>query len=224
MGGASSAASQAQFRLGVLDEEDGAFSSALEHYRSSISREAATPWARAARLRIAWIEQRSEGDFRPLMALQRVRLHPDGERSGTAGGAAIQELAREVDTYPPGRVRVEARLLLAHAWLPLPAHREEALSDLRKVVDDPRAGPRDARLSQRELVNALLADQRLDEATEELRVHPLDPKLAEDVRRLVRRETLRRAGYPAMATALVAALLFARRRLSRPRRPAVDGA
>lgn len=204
-GGQPSTVSQAHFRLGVLDEGDAAPARALVHYHASVDAAPSGRWARTARGRIAWIDRRAEGDLGPLATLQRVTndpavLHDPG---------AIDRLAQEAESFPPGLVRAEARALVAESWLKRPMRRDDALSELRKVVDDPSSGSAVAVFAERDLVEALLARKQLDAAADEIRAHPLDSKSAAEVQRLVRRRSLRRAAWTELlaALALVMALV-----------------
>jgi hypothetical protein len=118
------ATSEAYFRLGVIDEEEGAFERALANQRSCMERAPYGSWARSARLRIGWISARSEGAFEPLARLQRVRGDPKlgGDR------AAVEALARDADSFPPGRVRAEARMFAAEALARTKGAEEEAMA------------------------------------------------------------------------------------------------
>jgi tetratricopeptide (TPR) repeat protein len=177
---------EAYFRLGALDEEDGAFEIALERQRACIAR-GPSNFARSARLRIGWIEARSEGDFAPLARLQRVRRDP----TLLNDAVAIESLATDAEAFPPGRVRAEARMFVAGAWMNRMNRREDAIAELHKVGDDPSSDSMDSTIAHRHLLEALLADGRLEEAESEARSHPIDPQLGLEVRRLVRRRLLR---------------------------------
>ncbi|MDP8999645.1 MAG: hypothetical protein M3O46_05985, partial [Myxococcota bacterium] len=107
------AAAEARLRLGEIDEDEGAFAQALGHYRASFAAAPASPWALHATERIDWLRSRSEGDFVPLARLERVRR----DSVIASDASAIDALAREADGFPPGIVRVEARMLVAEAWL-----------------------------------------------------------------------------------------------------------
>jgi hypothetical protein len=212
--GDAAAISQASFRLGVLDEGNRVYGQALAHYRACIDAAPASRLARTARARITWIEQRSEADFVPLEALQRVR----GDPARVRDLVAIDRLAVEAESFPPGLVRSEARLLVAEAWLRQPARRADALGELRQVVGDPLSAPADSRYAERDLVEGLLTDGRLDDAAREARAHPFDPQAAAEVRRLLRRRLLRRAAYAELLAALLLAMaLTGRARASRRR-------
>jgi hypothetical protein len=205
------AVAEAYFRLGVLEEEDGAFVRALADQRACTTKGAGTSFARSARLRIGWISARSEGDFAPLARLQRVRRDP----VLLYDPAAIESLATDAEAFPPGRVRAEARMFVAGAWLHRMNRKEDAIGEMRKVVDDASSDSTDASLAHRRLVETFLADRRLDDAEREVKDHPFDPKLGAEVGELIRHRTLRRAAFfvvPFALLALVAGVARARRR------------
>jgi hypothetical protein len=188
-GGEPAALAQAHFRLGVLDEEDVELRSALAHYHACVEAAPSSRWARTARSRITWIDQRSEGDLAPLIALQRVRNNP----AKSHDPEALEQLALEAESFPAGPVRAEARVLVAEAWLGQTMRRERALGELRKVTADPSSPPAAAVFAQRDLVLALLADGRLDDAATEIHARHLDSLVQAKVERLLRRRTIGRA-------------------------------
>jgi hypothetical protein len=188
------AVAEAFLLAGTLDEDDDAFVRAIQDYRAATS---AAPHSRAglrALGRIDWLSARSEGDFAPLGRLERVRR--SSPLSSDPG--EIESLAREAEAFPPGTVRVEARMLVAEAWLGRMHRSEAALPLLRAVADDPRADALTARLAERELVDTLAALGRVDEAAAEARLHAnrLDPRFVRQVARLLVRRALR---YGALA-------------------------
>jgi hypothetical protein len=131
---------------------------------------------------------------------------------------ALDRLAVEAETFPAGVVRSEARTLVAQEWLKLPSRRDDALGELKKVVDDPSSESTDVVFVERELVEALLAEQRLDDAVNEVGSHPFDPKVEAEVQRLVVRRRLRRAGFAALVIGLaLVAVFIVRARISRKR-------
>ena len=74
-------------------------------------------------------------------------------------------------------------MLVAEAWLGRMHRPEAAIGELRQVVDDPKADGLTARLAERELVDALVASGRIDEAVAEARSHAtrLDPRFVREV-------------------------------------------
>lgn len=202
-GGDVATTSQAHFRVGLLDEDAGAFARALEHYRACVDGAPASAATRVARTRIKWLEQHAEGNFVPLVALERVRRDP----ARLQDPAAIDRLGAEAQAFPPGLVRSTARMMVAEAWLKRPDRHEAALGVLREIVGDSASGRRDARLAEHHLVTVLLADGRLDAAQGEVQAHPGDTTLVAQVDGQLHRRRVRRAAYAAVA--LVAAIAFA---------------
>jgi type II secretory pathway pseudopilin PulG len=207
------AVAEAQFLLGRLDEDDAAFPSALGHYRDAIDAGPNTRWAQRASDRVDWLRARSEGDFAPLARLEHVRRDP----ALASDPAAIEALARDAESFPPGQVRVEARMLVAEAWLGRLHRPAEAVGELRSVCDDPHADALTSRLAARELVDAIVADGRLEDAVSEAhrRSNRLDPRFVRQIERLVVRRELRRVALVEVALFLAlvgAAVVRARRR------------
>ncbi len=182
------AVAEALHLLGQLDEQDGAFARALERDRACVAAAPQSRWAARAAHRIEWLRARSEGDFAPLAALERVRRDP----ALADDPDAISALAEQASDFPPGRVRVEARLLVAEAWLGRLHRPDEAIVQLRRVERDPQADPLSARLAEREIVDADLAKGALDDAAKEARAHAarLDPRFVTQVGRFARRRVI----------------------------------
>jgi hypothetical protein len=147
-------------------------------------------WARAA-------APREAGDDASLAPLESIRRDPDLGRDP----AAIDALARAADRLPPGRERVEARVLVAEAWLGRMKRPNDAIRELRQVVDDPWADALTASLAERELVDALVAAGRLDDGAAEAhaRASILDPQFVRTIDRLVRRRFVRRGAFALLA-------------------------
>jgi hypothetical protein len=185
----ANAVAEADFVLGQLEEEDAAYPQALVDDRACIDAAPASRWALRASDRIDWLRARSEGDFGPLRRLEAVRHDP----SLSGDPATIQALDQEADGFPPGMVRVEARMLVAEAWLGRLNRPADAIAVLRKVCSETKIDPLTQRLAERELVDALVAQDRIDDAIAEANAHParLDPKFLTQVRRLRTRRDVR---------------------------------
>jgi hypothetical protein len=183
------AVAEAHFLLGKIDEDDSAFEQALGEYRASIAAGPNTRWALRASERVDWLRARSEGNFAPLATLERVRRDP----AAAADPASVEALAREAESFPPGMVRVEARMLVAEAWLGRLHRPSAALDELRAVANDPKADALTARLAERELIDVLVSLDRIDEAAAEARAHAshLDPRFVRQVSRLLVRRSVR---------------------------------
>jgi hypothetical protein len=199
------AVGEAYLLLGQLDEDDGAFAKALEDDRAAMAAAPNTRWALRSSDRISWITARSEGDFAPLVRLERVRRDP----AVSSDPAAIDALARDLEAFPPGLVRVEARMVVADAWLGRVHRIDDAIAQLRLVVTDPKTDALTGRLAERELVDALVGSGRLDEAVAETNAHraKLDVRFVAQVQRLTKRRTVRRGATVVLAAFGVLTLL-----------------
>ena len=177
------------YELGQADEDALAFAQALAHDRASVAAAPDSAWARRAAARIAWLDARSEGGFVPLARLEQVRKNP----SLASDPGAIDALAREAESFPPGQVRVEARMFVAEAWLGRLHRPADALPVLRALSDDPEADPLSSRLAEREIVDTLVTEGRLEEASAEATSHAsrLDPRFVQQTRALLRRRAVR---------------------------------
>jgi hypothetical protein len=139
-----------------------------------------------------------DGEASPLQRLETLRRDPEA----SADPAAIAALARDLESFPPGVVRIEARMLVAQAWLERMNRPADAIELLRQVTADPRTDPPMQRLAERELVDALVATGHIDEAVAETRSHPawLDPSFVKQTGRLLVRRALRWTALSALAT------------------------
>lgn len=91
-------------------EASGNPQQAADLYRQALDY-VAGPTARRAEARLTWLTARSEDGYRPLVALMTAqaldRTSPSVER--------LQTFAAEIDLFPQGRVRREARAFVAGA-------------------------------------------------------------------------------------------------------------
>jgi hypothetical protein len=188
---------EAYLLLGQLDEDDGLFAKAIEDDEGAQAAAPNTRWSLRAHDRIEWIRARSEDGLRPLVRLESVRRDP----AASSDPAAIDALARDLETFPPGSVRVEARMVVAEAWLGRMHRPDDAIAQLRLVVADPKTDGLTQRLAERELVDALAGEGRLDEAAAEARSHHamLDARFVRQVLQLVARRSLRHASVGILA-------------------------
>jgi hypothetical protein len=214
------AVAEAFFLLGQLDEASGRFAEALEDDGAAAAAAPNTRWALRASDRADWLRARSEGGFGPLARLEAVRRDP----SSSSNPAVIEALARDLESFPPGQVRVEARMLVAEAWMGRMHRPQDAIGELRDVAGDPKADVLTGRLAERQLVDALVATGRIDEAAAEVRAHAarLDPRFVKSVERLVRRRQVRIAAM-AVLGAFVALAAVGLTRAARRRELGVAG-
>jgi hypothetical protein len=213
----ASALAEAHLRLATLDEEDGDFASAREHDRACVAAAPVSRWGRTAKAREGWLSERAEGAFAPLARLSRAW----GDAKFLDDAASVDAFAREAESFPPGTVRGEARLLLAESWLHHLHRADDGKRELLRVRDDPSSSPRSVISAERELADELLAEGRLDAAEDEIRARgpQLEPAFAAKVEERLARRARRRAlgwGSAGLAALCVAAfcVAWARRRIS----------
>jgi hypothetical protein len=148
------------FFLGDLDEQELRFADAVASYDGSIARLPSGRYAQRAATRSSAIRTHAEGGYAPLARLERVRRDP----ALANDPAAIDGLVKEAETFPPGPVRVEARLLAAEAYRGRLGRPKDQLALLWLVVHDPKADVIAAREAAVEIVDANILLGDLDEA------------------------------------------------------------
>ncbi|EYF00076.1 hypothetical protein [Chondromyces apiculatus] len=179
------------------------FAEALGGYREALAIDASAPFARLARSRVAFLEAHAEGDFGPLSHLEALRRDP-----GRLGDAAAAEgFGREVAGFPPGQVRVEARLLLADALEHRLGRADQALEVLEAVLDDPATDALKRALTLGRVVEIHRSRGDLEAARAAVKQHPgVAPALEAEVVRVARRETLRWVAGAVLGLVALAAL------------------
>jgi hypothetical protein len=182
-------AAEALYQLGELDYAAMDFKSAVRDYQAAAARLPSARHTPRALSMIAELRLHSEGDYEPLRRLETVR------RSTTLSNdpAAIDALVSDANGFPPGRVRVEARMLAAEAYAGRLGRKNDARPLLRLVAEDPQADSLMSREAATELFGSYLADTDYDAALALTHGYPkLLPQYAErDVKRLVRRKLYR---------------------------------
>ncbi|MFT3767081.1 MAG: hypothetical protein QM820_16410 [Minicystis sp.] len=192
------AAAERSFAQAEQAARERRFADALAAYRAVIASDPSAPVASAARARADDLEAHSEGGFAPLARLEEVRKDPQK----AADRAAIEALARDVEAFPPGRVRAEARIFVAEAWWRKLGEPARAIAPLEAAASDPSGDRLTRSLALSELVTLRRERGELREALAAVDRDPaLSPALTAQIHKLARRETLR-----ATATALLAAL------------------
>jgi hypothetical protein len=166
-------AAEALFLLGELDEAALQFASAMTHYDASVARLPSNRYAPRAITRAADLRNHAEGGFAPLARLETVRRSADLANSA----AGIDALAHDAEGFPPGRVRVEARMLAAEAYIGR-LHRPDVLT-ARQAVSD--------------LVTALVGRDDLDTALEVTHRYKrlAEPSAERNIQRRLRRRPMR---------------------------------
>ncbi|HEV3190059.1 MAG TPA: hypothetical protein VGY54_06155 [Polyangiaceae bacterium] len=130
-----------------------------------------------------------QGSAALASSLERIRSDP----ALSNDPATIDRLAQQAASSPADKVRGEARMLVAEAWLRRMNRPEDAIRELRAVADDPTSDTLTAQLAAREIVATLVARGELAKAESEAitRADRLDSKFVAQVGRLVRRRFLR---------------------------------
>lgn len=149
------------FFLGQMDEETLRFADAVASYDGSMARLASSHYAQRAVSRSSAIRSHSEGGYAPLARLETVRRDP----ALSNDRAAIDALVRDAEGFPPGPVRVEARLLAAEAYRSRLAQPTEQIAMLWLVARDKNADVIAAREAAAEIVDAEIQVGNLDAAS-----------------------------------------------------------
>jgi len=182
-------AAEALFLLGELDEAALQFASAMTHYDASVARLPSNRYAPRAITRAADLRNHAEGGFAPLARLETVRRSADLANSA----AGIDALAHDAEGFPPGRVRVEARMLAAEAYIGRLHRPDEGMRLLDLVAGDPKADVLTARQAVSDLVTALVGRDDLDTALEVTHRYKrlAEPSAERNIQRRLRRRPMR---------------------------------
>jgi len=169
-------------------ESELRFPEALAAYRDALALDPSAAFAGAARARAQALAARAEGGFAPLARLERVRRDPAmlGDRG------EIEALAKDLEAFPEGLVRSEARLVVAEAWWHRLGEPARAAAPLEAVLDDDRADRLTRAVALNELVSVNRELGNLGAARAAVDRWPdLAPTLRAEVVRLARRTELR---------------------------------
>jgi hypothetical protein len=176
------------------------FAEALAAYRVALETDPRASFATVARAKVADLEAHAEGGFVPLARVERVRSDPAklGDRD------EIESLERDLEAFPPGRVRGDARLVVAESWWHRLGEPRRAIRPLERTLADPDSDRLTRALALTELV---AVERQLGEiaAAQEVAARYVDlaPRLAADLRR-----DLRRARIHVIARIIVVAFLL----------------
>ena len=196
-------AARGLFFLGEMDEEAMRFADAVTRYDGCIARLPSNRYAQRAASRSSAIRSHAEGGYAPLARLETVRRDPVLSNDP----AAIDALVRDAEGFPPGPVRVEARLLAAEAYRGRLGRPGRQIELLWQVVRDPRADVIASREAAVEIVDAEIRRGDLDAAARA--AAELGPKLdaqhTAQIGRLLRRRVAHAAALGELG--LVLALL-----------------
>lgn len=172
-------------------------SAARADYDACASAAPSGRWAAACRAREQDLSAHAEGAFAPLVELERARRGPQD-------AAAIDALAEHAATFPDGRVRAEARMLAAEAYLDRLGREDAGLRTLDLITSDASAEPMLARFAARRAVDLLLARGRVAEAAV-IAKRAGDAELIAHVRTIVRRKRAHNVAIAFLAVALAGA-------------------
>ncbi|MBL8605492.1 MAG: hypothetical protein JNK72_26410 [Myxococcales bacterium] len=188
--------------LAATDDEAMAFGAALDGYRRFVALDPSSRWASRAIARIEDLEAHAEGDFAPLRALERVRRDPALARDLDA----IRRLDAESARFAPGRVRAEARYLVAEAYLERLARPDDAVRVYLALARDGATPPHLRDLAADRLVTARQRSGDETQAAREVEGLDVDEAVRANARVLARRRALLRASVALLvALALSAA-------------------
>jgi hypothetical protein len=189
------------FFLGEMDEEAMRFADAVTHYGACIARLPSNRYAQRAASRSSAIRSHAEGGYAPLARLETVRRDP----ALSNDPQAIDALVKDAESFPPGPVRVEARLLAAEAYRGRLARPLRQVELLWLVVRDPRADVIASREAAAEIVDAEIRRGDLDAAVSA--AAELGPRLDAphkvQITRLLRRRVAHAAAVGELALVLV---------------------
>lgn len=174
------------------------FDEADRLYRELLRDAPSSPRAPRARARAEDLEAHAEAGYAPLARLESVRR----DARLAADPDALAALERDAASFPPGRVRAEARMLVAAGFVRLGAP-SRALAPLSSVVADANADPLLRRLALGQLVEV---KKGLGDVAGAVRDVDAFPDLVPEVRARVHREA-RRVWIRRGALGLVALML-----------------
>ncbi len=170
------------------DDADLALGKALAGYEEALRLNPSMARAMRAEQRGATLRARSEGDFEPLAKLERVRRDP----KLASDPQAIDDLVRAAESFPPGLVRVETWMLASEAYAGRLDRPLDAVPLWSRIAVDPHAERAVADAAARSLATFHLSrgDFSGAEAALALAGPKLDPTIARDVERALRRHHL----------------------------------
>jgi tetratricopeptide (TPR) repeat protein len=192
------AAAMAAFARAEAAANERRFADAAAAYEAAVAADATAPCVPAARARLGDLAAHSEGGFAPLAELESVRRDPARMHDRDA----VETLARDLEAFPPGRVRQEARLAVAHAF-------QQDLGDPVRAIAAYEGAVRDVD-GDRLLRSVALAElwmlrRQRGEIVEAAAFVAVDPTLAPSVTAAVKRE-IRRSRLGTASTAILGAL------------------
>lgn len=124
---------QALYQEAEQAAADMRYAQALSAYRGAALADPSAPFALTARVRADDLAQHAEGDFVPLKRLNEIRRLPRAELTQRT----LETFENDLEQFPPGRVRSEARLFVAAAYREHLGDRARALSAYDRALADP---------------------------------------------------------------------------------------
>jgi hypothetical protein len=198
------------YDVAVEEERDASFAHALADYEASVRIDPSNRYALRSTARARWLRDRSEGGFAPLVALEKLRRDPNSQ----SDAAAIDALARKLETFPPGEVRIEARMFVAESYATKLHRPRDAERELDALLDEPKGDvPLRAQAAKR-LVD--LAEARGDVGAARHaadRVLRTNPTLALEVTHWARRRVMLRVAITALSAFVALGVFSAARNL-----------
>lgn len=189
------------FTRGQRAVDDRRYADAITDYEACLATDPSAPFAAIARAKAADLRAHAEGGFAPLARFDSVRR--DSVKRGDR--AEIEALARDLAAFPPGRVRSEARLLVADAFWHAFGEPRRAVVPITEILDDPTADRLTRAHALAELVRVEKELGGVAGALEATRRYPdVAPQIGANLARVARRITLRSVsfGFVALLTAL----------------------
>lgn len=202
------AEAEARFARAEQAAKERRFAEALAAYREAAAIDPSAPSTSIARARAADLEAHSEGGFAPLARLEELRRDP--QKAGDRG--AVEALERDLEAFPDGRVRAEARVVVAEAWWHRLGDPGRAVAPLEAAIADRAADRLTRSLALAELVTVLRERGDIEAARRAVERDPeLSPGLRAEVLRLARRARLRWASIAVLGLlGAIGAASFAR--------------
>lgn len=184
------------FTTAEQEEHDLDLTAALEHYDASIASDPSNRWALRASARARFLRARSEGAFGPLVRLERVRRDPEAQRDA----ATIDALAHDLEAFPPGEVRTEARMFVAEAYATRLGRASAAEHELARLLDEAEGDPPlRAQAATRAVDMAMTRGDVAAAKHAAAQVAKNDPVLGERVSRWARRRIIERGAAALLA-------------------------
>lgn len=197
------AAAEAAFARAERAAKELRFQEALDAYEEAATRDPTAPIAPRARARVVDLRAHAEGGFAPLARLEAVRRDPVKNRDA----ATIAALDREARSFPDGRVRSEALLVVAQAYEHALDAKERAIDALEVIAQDRHSDPTTRALALSELITLYREKGDLPRALAAIEREPaLLPSLTREVRADVQRGKVARVCLALLALLGLAAL------------------